>query len=501
LPAVPLARRRHWPRYVAALSAVGTLTAGAVAYVALASIPPTAALPCGAECVDPPEPPGKPQTLLLIGSDQRVARSSDGDIGRRSDTVMLARIGGGQATTLLSIPRDTAVTIPLKGGGSRTGKINEAFGEGGAALTAKVVRQLLGVKINQVAVVHFEAFQRAVNRVGCLYQDIDRSYFNNRTGPGGYAAINVQSGYQLLCGGDTLDWVRYRHTDSDLVRGTRQQAFLRSAKGQVAASKLIDDRTELIRLFQRYVQTSITSRAQMVGLIKLALGAAGEGTRSVPFIAQDSADPGNTDLVVTPAAVTKMRTAFLRSAPSQRPAAPRRAASERPRTAPRSSRAASSMVLAPGLARVDEPTFQPLAEASFELAARRLPVYAPTVRLATGGWADRDPVRAYAIKAGRYSARTYPAFRLAFAAGDGPLVGQYYGVQGTTWKRAPILRGTHHAVRRRGRTLQVYLAGSRAQLVAWHTPSAVYWVSNTLSQSLTTRQLVDIAASLRRIPG
>ncbi len=72
----------------------------------------------------------RPLTMLLIGSDARIARASDGNIGRRSDTIMLARIGGGRPTTLMSIPRDVHVTIPLKTGGSRIGKINEAFGEG-----------------------------------------------------------------------------------------------------------------------------------------------------------------------------------------------------------------------------------------------------------------------------------------------------------------------------------------------------------------------------------
>lgn len=482
-----------------------SLSAAAVAWGALHALPvvPPPEHCRGADCVPvpapDPAPPGRPQTILLIGSDQRIARAADGNIGRRSDTIMLARVGGGRPTTLLSIPRDTRVTIPLKGGGSRQGKINEAFGDGGPALTARVVRALLGVKINQVVVINFEAFQRLINRVGCLYQDIDRSYFNDRTGPGGYAAIDVKAGYQLLCGGDTLDWVRFRHTDSDLVRGARQQAFLRSAKAQIAATRLIDDRTEMVRIFQTYVHTSISSRAEMIGLLKLLVGAAGQGTRSIPFIAADSTEPGSSDLIVSPAGLAKMRTALL-----ERPAAPaarRSARPTRPRSrAPRSSPAASG-ALAPGLSRVQEAPIQPLLQASFDLAGRALPVYAPSVRLATGGWADRDPTRVYEIKAGRYRAGGYPAYRLTFSAGGDGLVGQYYGVQGTTWKNAPILAAPHHAVRRNGRTLQVYLAGTRAQLVAWQTRGAVYWVSNTLSQSLTTRQLIDIAANLRRVPG
>ncbi|MBO9531526.1 MAG: LCP family protein [Solirubrobacteraceae bacterium] len=504
---MPAARRRHWPRYLLALTTVVLLTAGASAFAVINAVPLpdpepgkcTILCPGDGELPLPTPAPGRPMTMLLIGSDARIATSSDGDVGRRSDTIMLARIGGGRPTTLLSIPRDLHVTIPLKGGGSRIGKINEAFSEGGPELTEQVVRDLLDIDINHIAVIDFEAFQRAVNRLGCLYEDVDRSYFNDRGGPGGYATIDVKSGYQLLCGGDTLDWVRYRHTDSDLVRGARQQAFVRAAKVQVAASKLFENRTDFIKIFQRYVHTTIKTRGAMIGVIKSAAEAAGEGTRTVPFIASDGGDAENSYLVTSPADIAKMRAAFLAN-----PKSP--ASSSTPTPTPKAtsrakrSKSSGSKALAPGLQQFPADQTQSLTNASFQLAGK-LPVYYPAVRLSSGGWADRDPVRAYGIQKSRYSKGTYPAWRLTFSAGDGPLLGQYYGVQGTTWKDAPILSGTHHEVRRNGRTLQVYLAGTRAQIVSWTTSDGVFWVSNTLSQSLTTRQMIDIAASLRRVPG
>ena len=48
-----------------------------------------------------------------------------------------------------------------------------------------------------------------------------------------YAEINIQPGYQKLCGQKALDYVRYRHEDSDFVRAARQQDFLRQAKAQI----------------------------------------------------------------------------------------------------------------------------------------------------------------------------------------------------------------------------------------------------------------------------
>ena len=44
-----------------------------------------------------------------------------------------------------------------------------------------------------------------------------------------------------------------------------------------------------------------------------------------------------------------------------------------------------------------------------------------------------------------------------------------------------------------GRKLELHYDGKRLRLVAWRTKRAVYWVSNTLTQSLSTRQMIAIA--------
>ena len=47
-----------------------------------------------------------------------------------------------------------------------------------------------------------------------------------------------------------------------------------------------------------------------------------------------------------------------------------------------------------------------------------------------------------------------------------------------------------------GLGLLVYRDGKRIRLVAWRTRKAVYWVSNTLNQALSTDQMIGIARSL-----
>src|SRR5256885_17158564 len=106
-------------------------------------------------------PTGKPQTILLLGSDRRfVDIKAKNPV--RSDTIMLLRLDPSKgATAVMSIPRDLKVDIP----GHGISKINEAYSDGGPALTVRTVRQLLGIPINHVVNVNFGGFRGIVNRL------------------------------------------------------------------------------------------------------------------------------------------------------------------------------------------------------------------------------------------------------------------------------------------------------------------------------------------------
>ena len=78
-----------------------------------------------------------------------------------------------------------------------------------------------------------------------------------------------------------------------------------------------------------------------------------------------------------------------------------------------------------------------------------------------------------------------------------PLNGEYYGVQGTRWTDPPILDGASEERTIGKRKFELHYEGDRLRLVAWRTPKAVYWVSNTLLQTLSERQMIAIARSTR----
>jgi LCP family protein required for cell wall assembly len=418
-------------------------------------------------------PAGRPQTILLLGSDRRFGDGKDNP--PRSDTIIVVRLDPDKkATAIMSIPRDLKVEIP----GVGTARINEAYHDGGPKLAVRTVRHLLGIDINHVVNINFGGFARAVNRLGCVYADVDRRYFNDHGGPGGYATIDLKPGYQKLCGQDALDYVRYRHTDSDFVRAKRQQTFLGQAKEQIGLGRIFGDREELLKIFGRYTQTDIaqSNDAAILRLLKLAYESSKTPLTEIPFPATDAAD----DYVeITPQALADTVLRFLQVRGPAKPA-----------TRPKPKRIKKRAGLAPGLVLRKTEGENEVIDVAAKLVG--LPVYFPAARLATGGYAG--PPRSYDIfDRGRHK---YRAYRIVLAEGE---AGQYYGVQGTTWKAPPILDNPTDEVRMRKRTYQRYFDGRRIRTIAWKTPRAVYWVSNTLSLNLTNKQMMDIARSLQRI--
>ena len=80
-----------------------------------------------------------------------------------------------------------------------------------------------------------------------------------------------------------------------------------------------------------------------------------------------------------------------------------------------------------------------------------------------------------------------------------PGIGEYYGVQGLTWKAPPILDDPDRTIRRGRKRLRLYYDGRALRLVAWKTKRGVYWVSNTLTHQIGEAQMIEIASSLRRL--
>jgi LCP family protein required for cell wall assembly len=268
--------------FILVFVAAGALAGGAWLFInqSISAVAAKSAAVKAAEKILDVPVPGAPTTAIVIGYDKRLG--ADRGMDGRSDTVMLIRADPKEDTiSMLSFPRDLIVEIPAcRGHPPFTGRINEAYTYCGPRGTLQTVKQLTGIPINYMVTVNFIGFREIVDKVGGVYMDIDHRYFNDNSGLGQgqtYAEIDLRSGYQHLNGNDALSFVRFRHTDSDLYRVTRQQQFVKSLKQQVSSFWSITRVPGIVNTITKNVEVGVGGGKKLdvgtlYGYAKLAYG-------------------------------------------------------------------------------------------------------------------------------------------------------------------------------------------------------------------------------------
>ncbi len=467
--------------------------------------------------------PGEPQTILVVGSDHRA-----GTPWRlaNTDTMMLIRLNPNSSTiNVISVPRDLRVNIP-ENGIPVTAKLNSAYSVGGPNLLVKVLQRnaFPGLVVNHIVDVNFGGFDALVNAIGCVYTDVDHRYYNN-TALTDYSSIDLQPGYQKLCGAAALSFVRFRHTDSDIVRNSRQQDFIRWAKDQYSQSALLSNRDQLLRIFGQHTQTDhdLHTTDGLINLFNLVAFMDGHTIKQVPFPAAflpcapsgpvtptiGGTNSAEADAIQTPCYVTadpgSEQRAFREFMTPTRSQPASTAVASAPATADAAGPAGHRSAPSPSNLVGD------VADGKAQVAALRragMPVYFPR-RIASGSQycTDGNPTcpvevqspgsypRAYEIHDQR--GRAYDAYRMTLVLNSA--LGEYYGVQGTTWQDPPLLSNPTARRLVNGKQLLLYASGGKLSVVAWRTSQGAYWISNSLTDTLSNQQMVAIAASLMRV--
>ena len=234
------------------------------------------------------------ENVLLVGSDNRqgsgdaFAQAPKGQeqvYGQRSDTVILAHLAAGhQKATLVSLPRDSWITIPAytdpKGVShpAHKDKLNAAFSLGGAPLLVATVQQLTGIHIDHYVEIDFAGFQNMVNALGGVNVCLTQPAHDKNTG------INLTAGEHHLDGVQALAFVRQRYglALGDLDRIKRQQAFLASMMRKVESAGTLANPLKLNAFIDALTKSvTVDSGLSAAGLGKLALKLKGLSTGNV----------------------------------------------------------------------------------------------------------------------------------------------------------------------------------------------------------------------------
>lgn len=266
-----------------------------------------------------PEKTSKALNYLLVGSDTREGLtkeelkalrvgSTKTAAGGRSDTMLLVHISKARDKAyLVSLPRDSLVTIPLHlstDGKSqipaRQNKLNAAFAFGGAPLLIETIEAETSLKIDHYIEVSFAGFAGIVDALGgievCTKVDIDDPKSH----------LVLSAGTHTLNGIEALKYVRTRDFDGrgDIGRMQRQQQFMSSVIKKATSTGVLLNPIKLVNFINAAVSTvkldENLSEGDLLELAKQMRGLSSGSVRTLTVpISNANARVANVGSVVT----------------------------------------------------------------------------------------------------------------------------------------------------------------------------------------------------------
>ncbi|RKQ35591.1 LCP family protein [Oceanobacillus halophilus] len=179
---------------------------------------------------------------LLLGVDER-----SGDRGRSDTMIILSLNPESDSMLMLSIPRDTYVTIPGRG----KDKINHAYAFGGTELSVQTVEETFDIPIHVYGRVNMEGFQQGIDALGGV--TINNNFSFTQDGS------NFPEGEIRLNGKEALKYIRMRKQDprGDFGRNERQRKVIAAAIDQAASFNSITKFGEMLNILGTNVQTDL----------------------------------------------------------------------------------------------------------------------------------------------------------------------------------------------------------------------------------------------------
>lgn len=171
-----------------------------------------------------------------------------------SDTMLLVRFNPAtEQLVVLSLPRDTRTLVD----GQLT-KLNEANRQGGPALSAQSVSDLLGgVAIDRYIRINVQGVEKLVDALGGVTVNVpkDMKYQDDSQ----HLYINLKAGEQALNGDQALQFLRFRYDENgDIGRIQRQQMLMRALMEQTLTPATVARMPKILSVVQSNVDTNLS---------------------------------------------------------------------------------------------------------------------------------------------------------------------------------------------------------------------------------------------------
>ena len=192
-----------------------------------------------------------------------------------SDVMLLLRFDPEkQKLVMLSIPRDTRTLV--EGHGIK--KINAANVDGGPALSAQTVSQLLnGVAIDRYIRINILGVGKLIDALGgvSVYVPKNMKYSDDSQ----HLYVNLKAGNHHLNGDQALQLLRFRHDElGDIGRIQRQQLVLRALMEQALNPATLARMPQILSVIQSHIDTNLSVQ-ELVALVGLGIKTNGSNTQ------------------------------------------------------------------------------------------------------------------------------------------------------------------------------------------------------------------------------
>ncbi|MDM5157274.1 LCP family protein [Bacillus sp. DX1.1] len=194
----------------------------------------------------------EPFSILIMGIEDY---ATDGQNGR-TDSLMMATVNPKTKNiSIMSIPRDSRVTIAGK---NQKDKINAAHAYGGEKMALETVENFLHVPVDHYIKIDFKGFKGIVDAVGGITVDVPFDFWE-RSDVDYYKQIHFKQGKQELNGEEALAYVRMRKQDpqGDYGRAARQRQALAAVAHKLNSASTVFKIKDLTTVVGKYVKTDI----------------------------------------------------------------------------------------------------------------------------------------------------------------------------------------------------------------------------------------------------
>jgi len=194
--------------------------------------------------------------FLFLGVDEREGIKN---FTGRTDTIIIYHIAGwGQKDCLISIPRDTRVSLE----GHGWNKINAAYVYGKEKMLKDEIYKLTGISINKTILINFDGFKKIIDALGGVKIVVDVPLHDPLSG------ANFNPGTYIMNGEQALSFARCRSTaKGDFDRVDRQKYLLSELIKQKVNFSLIAKAPQLLSI----LNTETKSDFSTIDFTKLAI--------------------------------------------------------------------------------------------------------------------------------------------------------------------------------------------------------------------------------------